>query len=351
MRTPLKHCRVRLPFAAVCLIAAASPVAAQEEVIRVQTELVNLNVVVMDRQGRRVSGLAREDFEVYEDGARQELSHFTATERPLRLVLVFDVSLSMEAILPTVKQEAIALLRGLRPGDEVSVVSFAREVRRHSGWVNVEQAEGVIAGVVAEPHARPAPAAVGHAGYRVGDGNTYLYEAFQYVFNYFQADHERIAVVMFSDGVDTAAGRALPNMRRRADEVGRETLRQAQESWALVYPIRYKTEQSVGEMPEPAWRPFPSVIRVGSRPADPGRELFAQIAVATGGEVFDWTTRQDLVAAVGGALADLRSQYSIAYAPPRASGGSNFRRIKVRVKRPNLVARTREGYFYDRLKR
>lgn len=128
-------------------------------------------------------------------------------------------------------------------------------------------------------------------------------------------------------------------------------LRQAQESWAIVYPIRYKTEQSIGEMPQPAGRPFPNVIRIGSRPADPGRELFAQIAVATGGAVFEWTTRQDLVAAVGNALADLRSQYGIGYAPPRTNGGKGFRRVKVRVKRPNLVVRTREGYFYDKLKR
>jgi Ca-activated chloride channel homolog len=333
----------------VCVIAAASSVAAQEEVIRVETALVNLNVVVMDRQGRRVGGLTREDFEVYENGARQKISHFTATERPLRLILVFDVSLSMEAVLPTVKQEAIALLGSLRLDDEVSVVSFASEVRRLSGWLNIEQAGNVIRSVVPEPHAQPMPAAISRPGYRVGDTNTYLYEAFRYLFDNFRADNDRIAIVMFSDGVDTAAGRAMPNIRRRADEVGREVRRQAQESWALVYPIRYKTEQSVGEMPEPAGRPFPRAIRIGSRPADPGRELFAQIAAAGGGEVFEWTTRQDLIAAVSNAFADLRSQYGLAYTPPRRTGGNGFRRIKVRVKRPNLVARTREGYFYDKL--
>ena len=335
----------------MCIIAAALSAAAQEEVIRVETEIVNLNVVVMDRQGRRVGGLTREDFEVYEDGARQEITHFTATERPLRLVLVFDVSLSMEAALPTVKQEALSLLGSLRPNDEVSIVSFASEVHRHSGWINREQAEDIIRSVMPEPHAQPVPATSGRPGYRVGDSNTHLYEAFQYVFDYFQADKDRIAVVMFSDGVDTGAGRAIQRIRRRADEVGKELRRQAQESWTLVYPIRYQTEQIIGEMPEPARRPFPGTIHIGSRPVDPGRELFAQIAVASGGQVFEWTTRQDLVAAIGNALADLRNQYSIAYAPPRTGGGNGFRRIRVCVKRPNLVARTREGYFYDKLKR
>src|SRR5258705_13607189 len=86
-----------------CIIAAGFPAAAQD-VIKVESQLVNLNVVVMDRQGRRVTGLVKEDFEVFEDDSRQEITHFLAEERPLRLALVFDVSLSMEAALPTVKQ-------------------------------------------------------------------------------------------------------------------------------------------------------------------------------------------------------------------------------------------------------
>ena len=334
-----------LPFAALCTIAVAASVVAQEEVIRVDTALVNLNVVVTDRQGRRVSGLTREDFEVYEDGARQEITHFMSEERSLRLVLVFDVSLSMEPVLPTVKQEAIALLGSLGANDEVSVVSFASEVRARSGWLNKKRAEDVIRSVTPEPHAQPVSASIGRNGYRVGDTNTYLYEAFQYMFENFKADNDRIAIVVFSDGVDTAAGRAMTNIRRRADEVGREMRREAQESWTLVYAIRYTTEQAIGEMPVPARRPFP-VIRIGSPPADPGRELFGQIAAASGGQLFEWTTRQDLIAAVRNALRDLRSQYGLAYRPPRSKVGNGFRRIKVRVKPPNLVVRTREGYFY-----
>lgn len=342
-----KQSRARLAFVALGIFAAASSATAQNELIRVETELVNLNVVVTDRQGRRLSGLRREDFEVYEDGAQQEITHFTATERSLRLVLVFDVSLSMEAVLPMVKREARALLGSLRPGDEVSVISFASAVRRHSGWLNSEQAAEVINSVMPEAHAQPAPATSG----RIGDANTYLYEAFQYVFNNFPAANDKIAVILFSDGVDTAAGRAAPNVKKRAEELGSQVLEQAQESWALIYPVRYQTEQAIGTLPKPSWRPFPNVIRIGAPPADPGRELFTQIAAATGGAVFEWTTRQDLIAASEKALADLRSQYSLAYAPPHPQNRNNFRRLQVRLKQPNLVARTRRGYFYDRLGR
>jgi VWFA-related protein len=345
-----KHSKVLLTFFALCIIAAASQVTAQDGVIKVETSLVNLDVVVTDRQGRRVSGLTREDFEVYEDGARQEITHFAADERPLRLVLVFDVSVSMESVLPTVKQEATALLRSLGSDDEVSIVSFASEVRQLSGWLNTEQAGDIIRSITPEPHAQPVPASIGRTGYRIGDTNTYLYEAFRYLFDNFQIDNDRIAVVMFSDGVDTGAGRATANINRRADEIGKEVRRQAQESWTLVYPIRYKTEQAIGEIPPTAPRPFPTAIRIGPRPADRGRELFEQIAAATGGGVFEWTTRHDLIAAVRDALADLRSQYGLAYTPLRKSP-NGFRHIKVRAKRPNLVARTREGYFYNQEKR
>jgi VWFA-related protein len=242
--------QVRIGFTAFCFItAAATSVTAQEEIIKIRSSLVNLNAVVTDRQGRRVSGLKKEDFEVYEDGVLQEITHFTAEERSLRLVLVFDVSVSMEAVLPEVKQEALGLLASLRADDEVSVVTFASDVRKLSGWMTNEQAGNVIIGVTPEPHAQPVAASTGRSGYRIGDTNTYLYEALQYLFDNFRADNDRIAIVMFSDAIDTAAGRDLSNINRRVDEVGKEVRWRAQESWAQVYAIRYKTEQAIGEIP------------------------------------------------------------------------------------------------------
>jgi Ca-activated chloride channel family protein len=340
--------QVRIAFTAFCFItAAATSITAQEEVIKTKTSLVNLNAVVSDRQGRRVSGLKKEDFEVYEDGVLQEITHFTAEERPLRLVLVFDVSVSMEAVLPNVKQEALGLLSGLRADDEVSLVTFASEVRKLCDWLTKEQAGDVIRTVTPEPHPQPVPATTGRACYRIGDTNTYLYEALQYLFDNFQADNDRIAIVIFSDGIDTAAGREMSNINKRVDEVGKNVRWRAQESWALLYAIRYKTEQAIGEMPAAATRPVPTTIRIGRSPSDPGRKQFEQIATASGGEVFEWTTHQDLIAAVRNALADLRSQYGLAYKPQPRNGVGKFRHIKVRVKRPNLIVRTREGYFYN----
>src|SRR5512145_2455992 len=159
--------RLALYFAVLCIIVASpSSVFAQNEVIRVDTALVNLDVVVKDRQGQRVRGLAKEDFDVYEDGARQEIMHFVAEERSLQLVLLFDVSVSMEAVLPIIKQEAIALMNNLRPDDAINIVSFASEVQKPSGWLSRERATEVIRNIIPEQHAQPVPAAIGRSGYR-----------------------------------------------------------------------------------------------------------------------------------------------------------------------------------------
>ena len=137
-------------------------------------------------------------------------------------------------VLPEVKREAARLIDTLRPADRVAVVSFVSEVRRHGEWVHGEGAKELIARITPEVHASPLPPSVGRPGYNVGDGNTYLYEAFKYVFDEFKVDDDKVALIMFSDGVDTAAGRSIERIKRRADEVGKEVRRQAEESWALV---------------------------------------------------------------------------------------------------------------------
>jgi VWFA-related protein len=260
-------------------------------------------------------------------------------------VLLFDISISMEDILPTVQQTAIRFVEGLSVDDRLSVVSFASKSRLHTNWADRWKAIEAIKSLAPEPHPQPVPSAPGRNGYNIGDYNTFLYEAFQYVFDMLRDHRDRIAVIMFSDGVDTGAGRDIRKIKKRAEEIGQETKRQAEESWALVYPIRFKTKQVIGYFPEPATRRIPNIIKVGPLPKIPGSELFSEIAAASGGSVFEFTSEGDLTHAVREVIADLRSQYGIAYAPPDTSPRIGFHRIKVRVKKPGLIARTRNGYL------
>jgi len=319
--------------------------AQQGTVVKIDTELVNLNVVVTDRHGQRVRGLGKDDFEVYENGVKQEITHFAAEERSLKLALLFDTSISMEETLPAVKQAAIKFVEGLSGDDRLSVISFASKVSLHTKWAEREKAIEAIRDLAPEPHPDPVRPAPGRNGYNIGDNNTYLYEAFQYVFNMLRDNRDRVAVIMFSDGVDTGAGRDVRKIRKRAEEIGQETKNQAAESWAVVYPIRFKTKQVIGYFPEPAPRIIPSIIKIGRPPKNPGDELFSAITTASGGSIFDFTNREELAKAVHEVTADLRSQYGIAYAPPETNHRKGFHRIKVRVNKPGLIARTRDGYL------
>ena len=254
----------------------------------------------------------------------------------------------MEEILPTVKQTAIRFVEGLSAEDSLSVVSFASEARLHSGWAGKEKTIEAIKALSPEPHPQPVPPGPGRSGYNIGDQNTFLYEGLQYVFDMLKNERDRAAVIMFSDGVDTGAGRTLSNAKKRAEEIGQETKRQAEESWAIVYPIRFKTKQVIGHFPKPVPRlglPIPTTIRIGRPSKAPGEELFSEITAASGGIVFDFTNEDDLANAVREVLADLRSQYGIAYAPPDSGPRKGFHRIKARVKKPGLIVRTRNGYL------
>jgi VWFA-related protein len=248
----------------------------------------------------------------------------------------------MEEALPLVKQEAVHLLQNLRPDDRVNIVSFASDVRANNPWVTPTQAEALVRALAPDAPPQPVPATIGNPGYNIGDGNTYLYEALRYVLDKYKAGDDRIAVVVFSDGVDTGAGRDRNKIERRAEEVGKEVKRRAQESWALIYPVRYKTQHFAGQLPKPAWRPLGHISI--HKPSDPGRELLADIANTSGGMIFDWTAQQDLVVALQQVLKDLRSRYSLAYKPPRTGATDSFHRIKVRVKKPGVIVRTGDGY-------
>jgi Ca-activated chloride channel homolog len=339
---------LRLLFQALALsfIQLHGAFAQQEPAVKlkIDTELVNLNVVVTDKSGQRVRGLVKDDFEVFEDGVKQEISHFVAEERPLKLALLFDTSLSMKEVLPAVKRAGVKLVENLSADDRLSVISFASEVRLHAEWVEKGKAIDAIKLLEPEPHrAVQSPTGQDLPTY---DHNTYLFEAFGYVFDMLRNERDRVAVITFSDGIDTGGGRSISNARKRVEELGSETKRQAEESWASVYPIRFKTRQLTGEYPETARRfPISIGIKIGGPPKYPGSEFLSELAAASGGRLFEFTGEEDLAKSIQEVMLDLRSQYGIAYTPPDAGPRKGFHRIKVLVKKPGLIARTRNGYL------
>src|SRR5689334_22919406 len=113
----------------------ASPTPAeQDDVVRVSTDLVVVNVTVLDKNGKFVPGLKRADFEVFEDGTPQRISTFSAEETPFAAAILLDTSGSMESRLTLGRSAAIRFLDGLRDEDVAAVYSFDTKVEQWSDF-------------------------------------------------------------------------------------------------------------------------------------------------------------------------------------------------------------------------
>jgi VWFA-related protein len=305
-----------------------------DQTIRVQVGMVSLPVVVTTRDGRRVTDLTKEDFEVYEEGKLQDLAGFAATEEPVTVALLLDTSGSTEQKLARIQNESIRFVNLLHPDDSVAVLSFADEVYLMEDFsINRDRnAYGI-------KETRPG-------------GSTVLYEAVWLgLEEVLKPITERKALVLFTDGVDTRSRNTSRN----------ETLELAKETRATIYGVWFNTERDrttrnvMGGGSTIPGMPPPIVINPGSRRGMPrggsygdyaaGRDYLKNLAENSGGRVFDALSLMDLGPVFEQVARELASQYSIGYYPSNTKKDGKFRKVKVKVKKPDLVARTKKGYY------
>lgn len=316
----------------------------EDEVVRVNANLVTVPVTVLDRDGRFIPNLREEDFRILEDGVEQQVAYFASVEQPFTVALVIDVSGSTRFKLEDIQSAAIAFLDQLRPDDRVMIVSFEDDIR-----------------VLAEPTSDRTE--LRRAVRRTNTGNgTRLYDAVDTVIRRLDRLEGRKAVVLFTDGVDTTSRNASYQ----------STLSQAEELDALIYPIQYDTYTDVqagggggggGGWPGPRGR-APNIgdiigiiiggtVRTGGGGRGSSREEYRRggeylrrLSNMTGGRHYDAHDLYYLEQAFTSIAEELRRQYSLGYYPSRQSQASERRQIRVRVKRPNLVVRARDSYIY-----
>ena len=334
------------PFACMLIgiLALANPQkkekSEQESSIKVQVEMVSLPVVVTNREGKQITDLEKEDFRVFEDRAPQTIAGFSPVEEPFSIALLLDTSGSTEQRLAQIQNEAIRFVQLLHPDDSVAVLSFDQDVKLHEDF-----------SIDRDRNAR------GIKETRAG-GNTVLYEAVWLALEeVLRPVKERKALVLFTDGVDTASRKASM----------KETLELAKESNAVIYCIYFNTEgdqlsrmtrgprPTVGGIPLPGGPPvvvgpMPPVYGPGGPGSAhdeyaSGRGYLAQLAEYSGGIVFDALAMQDLGPAFDHIARELASQYSIGYYSTNTRHDGKFRRVEVRMTKPGLVARTRKGYY------
>lgn len=300
---------VRLTACFVCLALAAPALAqnAPPPTFKTSTNLVALNVVVTDHNARYTTDLTADDFEVYEDGVRQDLRVFAAADVPLDLILLLDSSSSMTDKLDVMHRAAKGFLGTLRPDDRAAVVSFADGVR-------------VLQPLTSE--VARAEAAVESTGAK---GGTALHNALYVALKEFgesavvSGDIRRQAIAVLSDGEDTASLLSF-------DDV----LDLARRSGVSIYTIGLKGE-SVN-----AAQPYFSQADYAMK----------QLASETGAMPFFPQSIHELKGIYAAIADELESQYALGYVPRNTREDGKYRRVVVRVAdRPELKPRTRTGYF------
>src|SRR5215203_5372665 len=188
------------------------------DVIRVNTTLVALPVSVMDRDGRYVPNLQKEEFRIWEDGVEQEVAFFQSVDKPFSVVLMLDTSPSTQFQLEDIQDAATAFVNQLRPDDKVMVVSFNDDIKILSEFTTDRT---------------KLQRAINRS--KTDDG-TRLYDAVDMVINQqLSRVPGRKAIVLFTDGVDTTSRRASYD----------SNLMDAQELDALIYPVQYDTSRDM----------------------------------------------------------------------------------------------------------
>ncbi|MEZ5429204.1 MAG: VWA domain-containing protein [Pyrinomonadaceae bacterium] len=322
-----------------------------DEIVKIETNLVTMPVTVLDRNGRFISNLQQKDFRIFENDVEQQVGFFARVETPFTVILMIDVSPSTQYRIDEIQNAAISFVDQLRQDDKVMVIAFDEKV---SVLCRPTNNRGALRSAIRQA--------------QFGDG-TSLYDAVDHVINRELREMEgRKAVVLFTDGVDTTS-------RRSGYQT---TVRETEEIDALFYPIRYDTYTgrggSGGSIPTRYPQPRRSgggiggilgdilggiVIggsnRTGGRNTgaagssreeyETGKRYLEDLANNSGGRNFEANTTNNLDAAFAGIAEELRQQYSIGYYPSVIGQKGERKRIRVRVMRPNIVVRAKNFYI------
>lgn len=299
---------------------AANPEPAEVDegsVLRVSTSLITVPAIVMDRNGRYIANLRKEDFKIYEDGVEQQLTYFASVEKPFTVTLMLDVSGSTQYQLAQIREAANTFLSRLRFRDRMMAITFDGQVH-----VLTEPAD---VGVIRRGKLR-IPA--------VTDG-TVLYDAVDLALKRMAQIPGRKAIVLMTDGVDQSSRVSM-----------NQTLSDIAEQDVLVYTVQYNTLPQLPErlsriQNEKARRKVQERLMKAYALSEP---YLRALAEKTGGRFYRADDLREVGPAFEAITSELGVQYSLGYYPKASTSANAGRSIKVRVRYPNLVVRARDSY-------
>lgn len=289
-------------------VSAAPQGSSQQPSFRAGVDIVSLNVTVTDQGQKYVTDLDQDDFQVYEDGVKQDITLFNRTNLPIALALLVDTSASMETRLPIAQEAAIGFSRKLRSQDLAEVIDFDSRVVVLQGFTNkAPELEAAIRRTSA-------------------GGSTSMYNAIYIALKDLKKavatnpdEIRRQAIVVLSDGEDTSS--LLPF---------EEVLDLAKRSETAIYAIGLRSTESSTSYSK-GFKEAEFVLR--------------QLSQETGGRSFFPNQVADLNAIYGQIAEELSSQYTVGYTSRNPKRDGAWRRVVVRANRPGTTARTKLGYF------
>ena len=293
---------------ALVAVAAAAGVHAQQ-VFRSGTDAVVLTVTVTDGGNRLVAGLEQEDFQVFEDQVQQDITNFSRQPQPIALSLVIDTSASMENKLPIAQEAAMGFVRRMAADDRIQIIDFDSQAK-------------ILLDFSGDRDALERAIKRTEAG-----GSTSLYNAVYTAISGLKRigqeagpENRRYAVVLLSDGEDTSS--IVPY-----DDV----LDLAKRAGVVVYAIGLREKLKPGASHTTGWKQAEYDLK--------------QLSGDTGGRVFFADDAAQLPSYYSQIADELSNQYTLGYMSKNSKRDGAWRRILVRVSRPNMTARTKAGYF------
>ena len=289
------------------------------DVIRVDTQLVSVNVSVVDRgTNRGVNDLTKEDFRLAEDNVAQQIAHFDSASAPFNLVLLVDLSGSTTKVVELIKAAALHFVEAARPFDRIGVITFA------GGQV-------VVSPLTTDHEAlRQRIASIERP-----QGSTKLYDSLAFAMDevFREAkDARRNAIVLMSDGLDSV----LPNVTGEGSKLSyQEVIRRAKEFDGIVYSIWVDTQ---------SYEPL-SPLDIQQETFDLAHDRMKELADVGGGAFYECEELKDLAGAYDRVVADLGMLYTLSYRPSNKVRDGSWRTIRVNVNKPNAVARGKRGYY------
>jgi Ca-activated chloride channel homolog len=269
-------------------------VSQDDEILKIETDLVILNVVVEDKQGNYIHNLKMTDFKILEEGKEQKISTFGEEETPFAAAVLIDMSGSMESRVSLARSAAIRFLDGLRDSDVAAVYKFDSKVELLQPFGPGRDLVDTAYGIKAE-------------------GFTVLHDSIVEASRALATREEkRRAILVLSDGADTRSSASLDS-----------ALRTASTSNVTIYTV---------DMSQGSGR-------------NSAAAALRTMASRTGGRYIGTPGGKGLRDAFASVVNELGNIYTIGFTPQNRTRDGRWRKLELKLASAGLTARTRQGYF------